>query len=85
MLLRLVLVVAVAVVVLGVVVVVALSRRDTAAQMRAAARLEVAERQLRVARTVLRRVANNTSPNPGVDASLALDEMDTLDTQELPR
>lgn len=85
MLLRLVLVVTVAALVLGVVVVVALSRRDTSAREHTARRLTVADRQLRVAREVLRRIANNTSANPGIDASLALDEMDTLDTQELPR
>lgn len=85
MLLRLVLVVTVAALVLGVVVVAAWSRRDTEARNRAVTRLGVTEAQLRAARTALRRIANNTSADPGVDASLALDEMDALETQELLR
>lgn len=85
MLLRLVLLVTIAALVLGVVVVVALSRRDTTARTRTAAERDLAERKLRTAQTTLRRIANNTSADPGVDASLALDEMDTLDTQDVPR
>jgi len=85
MLLRLVLLVIVAALIFGVVVVLALSRRDVRARTQTGARLDVAERKLRTAQTVLRRIANNTSANPGVDASLALDEIDTLDSRELPR
>lgn len=85
MLLRLVLLVTVAALLLGVAAIVAFSRRDRRAQAAQAARLVIAERKLRIAQSGLRRIANNTAADPAVEASLALDEMDILDTQEISR